>query len=134
MGKRSTARRLAMQAVYQADISQTDIKRSLMNIFESEKFIDQTADFAAALATQAWEKRNDSDRIIKRLSKDWPLDRIGRVDLAIMRLALSELSSKESPGSVVIDEAVELAKKYSGMESAKFINGILGSYLAGLSK
>jgi N utilization substance protein B len=134
MGKRSTARRLAMQAVYQSEISQTSIKQSLKNIFESEKFIDETADFAAALAKQAWEKRAESDAIVKRLSKDWPLDRIGRVDLSILRLALFELSAGESPGSVVIDEAVELAKKYSGIESAKFINGILGSYMAGLSK
>jgi len=134
MGKRSTARRLAMQAVYQADVSTTKIDQALQNIFESEKFIDQTADFATALALQAWEKRKESDAIIKKLSKDWPLDRIGRVDLAILRLALSELSSKESPGSVVIDEAVELAKKFSGSDSAKFINGILGSYLTGLSK
>ena len=102
-------------------------------LFQHGRFT--AADTAAtALALQAWEKRKESDAIIKKLSKDWPLDRIGRVDLAILRLALSELSSKESPGSVVIDEAVELAKKFSGSDSAKFINGILGSYLTGLSK
>ena len=63
------------------------------------------------------------------LAIDWPLDRIGKVDRSILRLALQELSMKETPASVVIDEAVELAKKYSSAEAAKFINGILGAHL-----
>ncbi len=134
MGSRSTARRLAMQAIYQADVSGTDIKQAIDNILESEKFIKDTANYATVLAARAWEDRQKSDAAIKRLSKDWPLDRIGRVDLAILRLALSELAAGENPGSVVIDEAVELAKKFSGTEAAKFINGILGSYLTELSK
>lgn len=129
MGKRSTSRRLAMQALYQAEISGIDIEGALRNVFESEKFIPETRDFASNLARAAWESREAIDRIIADLAIDWPLDRIGKVDRGILRLAIQELKMGETPASVVIDEAVELAKKYSSGEAAKFINGILGTYL-----
>jgi len=129
MGKRSTARRLAMQALYQADISGIEIEEALQNIFEAEKFIKDTTDFASALAKQSWKNRAKSDKIIASLAIDWSLDRIGKVDRSILRLALEELNDSETPVSVVVNEAVELAKKYSGEEAGKFINGILGTYL-----
>lgn len=129
MGKRSTSRRLAMQAVYQAEISGTSIDDAINNLLEAEKFIPETRDFAADLAKAAWKDRGKSDKIIEGLSVDWPLDRLGKVDLSILRLALYELNSGETPSSVVVNEAVELAKKYSSEEAGKFINGILGSYL-----
>jgi N utilization substance protein B len=118
-----------MQALYQAEISNNSIEESLKNLFEAEKFIDETVGFSEKLAKQAWIDRDGSDQIIVKLSVDWPLDRIGKVDRSILRLALSELKSGETPQSVVINEAVELAKKYSSEEAAKFINGILGAFL-----
>ncbi|MFH1683634.1 MAG: transcription antitermination factor NusB [Candidatus Margulisiibacteriota bacterium] len=129
MGKRSTSRRLAMQAVYQAEISGIEIEDALKNISESEKFIQETLDFAEVLAKATWEAREEIDKVIEGLAVDWSLDRIGKVDRSILRLAIQELNMKETPTSVVINEAVELAKKYSGDESAKFINGILGAYV-----
>lgn len=129
MGKRSTARRLAMQALYQADLSGIDIETALRNISESEKFIAETLDFAGRLARSAWSAQAETDRIIEKLAIDWPLDRIGKVDRSILRLSLQELKMEETPPSVIINEAVELAKKYSGEEAAKFINGILGTYV-----
>lgn len=129
MGKRTTSRRLAMQALYQAEIATGDIDQALANLFEAETFIPETADFATALAKVAWSNRLELDNIITKLAIDWPLERIGKVDRSILRLALQELRLKETPVSVVINEAVELAKKYSAEESAKFINGILGAYL-----
>lgn len=129
MGKRSTSRRLAMQAIYQAEMSASDIGEALDNILEDEKYIPETKEFAKNLAQAAWKERGKNDKIIESLAIDWPLPRIGKVDRAILRLALHELKSGETPLSVVIDEAVELAKKYSSEEAAKFINGILGAYL-----
>ena len=129
MGKRTTARRLAMQAIYQAELSGHDIKAALSNLVAAEKFIDETKGFAAELAEAAWQARRKSDEAIARLSKDWPIDRLGKVDHGILRLAIYELSATATPHSVVINEAVELAKKYSSQEAAKFINGILGAYL-----
>lgn len=129
MGKRSTSRRLAMQALYQAEISGIDVDEALRNILEADEFIPETREFAEKLARAAWEEREANDKIIKSLAIDWPLDRIGKVDRGILRLAFHELNSGETPVSVVINEAVELAKKYSSEEAAKFINGILGAYL-----
>lgn len=129
MGKRSTSRRLAMQALYQAEISGIDVDEALRNILEADEFIPETREFAEKLARAAWQEREASDQKIESLSIDWPLDRIGRVDRSILRLAFHELNLGETPVSVVIDEAVELAKKYSSEEAAKFINGILGAYL-----
>jgi transcription antitermination protein NusB len=129
MGKRSTSRRLAMQALYQADVSNSDIKSALDNIIENEKLIAETVDFASELAAAAWSERAANDKIIESLAIDWPLDRIGKVDRSILRLAIQELKTAETPPSVIINEAVELAKKFSGEESAKFINGILGTYV-----
>jgi len=131
MGKRNTARRLAMQALYQADLSGIDIDTALDNISQSEKFIPETLGFAASLAKAAWKRREESDKTIAALAIDWPLDRIGKVDRSILRLAIEELKIGETPTSVVINEAVELAKKYSGQDAAKFINGILGTYVRG---
>src|SRR3989338_1834801 len=109
MGKRRTSRRLAMQAVYQAEISNIGIDEALQNVHSSESFIPETTDFAGDLAKKTWENREALDKIIVGLAIDWPMDRIGKVDRSILRLALQELSMKETPASVVIDDAVELA-------------------------
>lgn len=132
MGKRSTSRRLAMQSLYQADISGVPIETSLKNILENESFIPATVEFARELAGETWENIKELDRVISKLSIDWPLDRMGKVDRSILRLALQELKMGKTPTSVVVDEAVEMAKKYSSEEAAKFINGILGAYLSSL--
>ncbi|HZK18378.1 MAG TPA: transcription antitermination factor NusB, partial [Clostridia bacterium] len=70
------------------------------------------------------------DAIINRLSKDWELQRMACIDRNIMREALYELLyEKDIPLKVVLNEAVELAKKYGGGDSGKFVNGILGKYV-----
>lgn len=129
MAKRSTSRRIAMQALFQADHAGIPIKEALELLFESEKFVEETRLFAEELAEGAWDKKEQSDKIIKQYSKDWSIERMGGVDRNILRLALFELMEGETPVQVVIDEAVELAKRYSSDEAAKFINGILGAYV-----
>ena len=106
-----------------------DIEVALKNISEAEKFIPETLEFASFLARATWQAKGDVDKIISKLAIDWPLDRIGKVDRSILRLAIQEIKIGETPVSVVINEAVELAKKYSSQEAAKFINGILGTYV-----
>ena len=118
-----------MQALYQADVSRFTIEDALDNVFEEEKLIAETKDFAGKLAKTAWKQKDEIDHLITKHSKDWRLDRMGSVDRNILRLAFSELLVKETPHQIVVDEAVELAKKYSSPEAAKFINGILGGYL-----
>ena len=84
--------------------------------------------FALALATGAEEKLVEIDARIDTFSHKWSRERISRVALAVMRLAIYEmLYDDDTPVSVAINEAVELAKKYGGEEDSSFINGILGS-------
>lgn len=71
---------------------------------------------------------NDIDKYIEKYSNEWKLNRIAKVDLAILRLAVCEMEYDESiPVSVSINEAVEISKKYSNVDAHKFINGILGN-------
>lgn len=117
-----------MQALYQAEVANIDIDEALNNLISNEKFIPETVEFASVLARAAWKERHVNDKIIETLATDWPLDRLGKVDHSILRMAFFELKEGETPASVVINEAVELAKKYLNDDSAKFINGILGAY------
>lgn len=117
-----------MQALYQADIGGHTIEESLENIFEEEEFIDETRKFAEDLAKGTWENVAAIDEIIKTSAIDWSFERLNIVDRNILRLAIFELrfAKEKNPISVVINEAIELSKKYSTPESSRFINGILG--------
>ncbi|MBI3954542.1 transcription antitermination factor NusB [Candidatus Collierbacteria bacterium] len=82
------------------------------------------------LAAQTLEKLTEIDPIIVKCAPDWPLSQINRVDLSILRLALFELLFMPStPTKVIIDEAIELAKRYGGQSSSSFVNGALASAL-----
>lgn len=69
------------------------------------------------------------DAAIFKAAPEWPLAKINRIDLAILRVATHELLFEETPGKVIIDEAVEIAKKYGAENSSSFINGVLGTIL-----
>ena len=76
------------------------------------------------------QKQEEIDEIISQNSHAWKIDRIAKVDLAILRLAIFELLyMEEIPKKVTSNEAVELAKKYSAEKSYKYVNGLLGGYL-----
>lgn len=69
------------------------------------------------------------DEIISKAAPEWPLKHINKIDLAILRVATEELLNSDTPEKVVIDEAVEIAKKFGAENSASFINGVLGTIL-----
>jgi len=84
--------------------------------------------FIENLFKDIYENKNRIDSIIKEHLKDWSIERLPAVDRAILRIALAEILYREEiPLSVSINEAVELAKKFSDEKSAKFINGLLGN-------
>lgn len=75
------------------------------------------------------------DQIISQNAPDWPINKLNKVDLAILRLAIAELiTNKSTPSKVVIDEAIEIAKTYGTAKTPKFINGVLGSIIKNESK
>src|SRR3989339_403515 len=130
MGKRNTGRRIAMQALYEIDFgASTDIEEIIDRISKEEAVSDDSFNFAKELATGAFYKKKEIDSIIEKHSRDWQIGRIGGVDRNILRVALFELAFTKTPPQVVINEALELAKKYSSPEAAKFINGVLGGYI-----
>ncbi|MFO7942640.1 MAG: transcription antitermination factor NusB [Bacillota bacterium] len=88
---------------------------------------DDSSEFGRTLARGSWENRSETDRIISDLSRGWALHRIGRLERAIMRMALQEMRCMDIPPSVAINEAVELTKRYVSERAASFVNGILGS-------
>lgn len=91
--------------------------------------VSALSDYAKELFETTFNHISELDKIIEKYSNGWKLNRIPKVNLSILRLALSEIIYIDSvPENVAINEAVELAKKYSGNEDYSFINGILGSY------
>ena len=91
--------------------------------------MEPVGDFAKSLYNGVVSHSEELDAIIEQFLTGWKLNRISRVNLSILRLAVYEIKYVEDvPVSVAINEAVELAKKYSGQEDASFVNGILGSY------
>lgn len=91
--------------------------------------VEEVGEYAKELYDGVTEKADELDEIISSYSNGWKLNRIPKVNLSILRLAVYEMKYVESvPDSVAINEAVELAKKYSGKEDSSFINGILGSF------
>jgi N utilization substance protein B len=86
--------------------------------------------FARRLGEEAWARREDLDQMIGSVSENWSLDRISRIDRLILRMALSEmLGFDDIPAKVSLDEAIELAKRYSQEKSPGFVNGILDALL-----
>lgn len=106
--------------------------QSLFNTDENfeiyEENIESVGDYARSIALGVEEKKDNLDELIEKYSKGWKVKRLPKVNLAILRLAAYEiLFVDDVPESVAINEAVELAKKYSGELDYSFINGVLGA-------
>lgn len=126
MGRRK-ARESAMQVLYQVDVGKMEAEDALAYLREKFYIDDRDVDFARRLITGTLEKLPELDAEISRLSRDWRLERIAAVDRSILRMALYEMLYDDSiPYNVTINEAVEIAKRYCGEQSGKFVNGILG--------
>ena len=129
MINRRNGRDLAFRLMFQADVGQQPLEEVFAISRKQGDFSDEVWEFATGLASGTWKERGFLDPIIRRLASGWTLERMPSADRNLLRLALYEMVRREDiPPSVSINEAVELAKKYSTVESAKFINGVLGSY------
>jgi len=89
---------------------------------------------AGELAKAVISQNEELDSVISESAPQWPVDKLNRIDLAILRLATYELTNTETPPKVIIDEAVELAKEYGGENSPSFVNGVLGNILVKAGK
>lgn len=127
MGVRHRAREAAVQCLYQWDVTGADPEEILSGFWESHGPPDLALKrFAELLFRGTVARVADIDVMISEQTRDWRIDRLGRVEKGILRLGAYELAFEpDTPAAVVIDEAVELCKRFSGPEAGPFVNGIL---------
>ena len=127
--KRSEAREMAMNLLFQMDFH-NEYTLDFINIYleELEEQEDNQVSYIRAVGQNFIDHMKTIDAIIEEKSNEWKLNRMAKVDLAILRVAITELKYFEDiPNSVSINEAVEMAKTFSTEESGSFVNGILGN-------
>jgi N utilization substance protein B len=128
MGTRRKARECALQMLFQWDITHDLIEQISATFWENQDEDPETRRFAESLANGTVARVERIDAIIAKHAENWRLDRMAIVDRNLLRLATYEfLFDAETPKSVVINEAIEIARRFSAQESPQFINGILDS-------
>jgi N utilization substance protein B len=131
--KRTKARERAMQALYQIDVAAEGIDEALSRFWRSFEPVErEVMTLAEALVRGVAEHRRTIDEAIERVSTNWRLDRMAKVDRNILRLAVYELIATDVPVKVVINEAIELGKKYGSESTGAFVNGVLDKIASGL--
>jgi N utilization substance protein B len=131
---RRKTREFVLQALFAADAKNEDPRDTL--VFLESHFAQHTdedvkmhrimSDFAEKLVSAVAEDREAIDQMITRLSHNWKVHRMNRVDRNILRMAIAEMIHfSETPGRVILNEAIDIGKKYGAENSAAFINGIL---------
>jgi N utilization substance protein B len=130
MPARHRSRQRALQVLYQWDMTKQPVEEAISSFYstlyseESERQPSPDA-FMEELAKGTSRMAGDIDHRIAEKSENWKLERMPIVDRNILRMAIYEMSRKEIPAAIVIDEALELARQFSGEESVSFINGVL---------
>jgi len=127
---RHRARQAAVQMLYQSEIGQHDIEDVVRtfwaaNLPGAEGVPENVRSFAEQLVRSTAENIGKIDPIIAETAEHWRLSRMAALDRIILRLAIGEFLAGDTPRNVVINEALELAKTFSGDDSVKFVNGIL---------
>jgi transcription antitermination protein NusB len=123
---RREAREIAFRATYQADVTGEPVERCLGEIIEELDPREDVREFAGVLVKTLSEHRDEIDASVTRIARNWSIGRMAATDRSIIRLAAAELLYHvETPTSVALDEAIEIAKKYGMETSGSFVNGIL---------
>lgn len=129
---RSAKRELAFKLVYSLEIQKDSDKETIEIFIENNcKEDEDTKQYIESISQGIIENKNViEEKISKNLKKDWTINRISKIELAILKLAIYEIKYKEEiPYKVSINEAVELAKKYGEEQSSSFINGVLANII-----
>ncbi len=130
---RRQAREVAVQFLYQIDINELDLEKNLQMLKEERPDLKVDDAFVGEIIRGTYNKREELDNLINGNVIDWKIERMAKVDRNVIRLALYEILEVEDvPVAVAIDEAVELARSFSDEQSAKFVNGILGTIVDAL--
>ena len=132
MSSRRTSRHRAVQVLYQCDMRSLPADQAISafygGLYSEENAEEPVEDpFMESLVHGAMQHKADIDGRIAKYSERWRIERMPAVDRNILRMAIFEMMQGETPPAVAIDEAIELARKFSGEGSAPFINGVLDS-------
>lgn len=126
---------MALQILYQIDMVGQEPGRALALFWENFEGQPEAEDFAVELVEGVWREREKIDKLIANSAEHWRLGRIARVDVNVLRVATYELlSCPDTPASVIINEAVEIARRYGTDGSPPFVNGVLDHIAAVLGK
>ncbi|MBN1788767.1 MAG: transcription antitermination factor NusB [Sedimentisphaerales bacterium] len=126
MDKRSRARELVMQAACQLDVQGESALEMLSGFFAENSDDKNVRELAEKWSKGLWETRAECDDLIVAAAAKWELARLNQVDRSILRLGTYQLKyCSDIPAKVIINEAIELAKKFSGESSPGFVNGVL---------
>jgi N utilization substance protein B len=130
VGSRRRARELALQLLYQHEMTETPPEQMQEDLEDWRNATAGIRQFADVLIRGTLEHLEEIDDELARQTAHWRLERLAAVDRNILRLAMYELLyHAETPHAVVIDEAIEIAKKYGAEESARFVNGVLDGFV-----
>jgi transcription antitermination factor NusB len=128
--RRTEARELAMQALYQLDVQGAELLNRIDEFFKLNSNDDLVRQLARQWMSGTWQNLAACDELILGSSLKWQVARLSQVDRAIMRLSVYQLKfCSDIPPKVVINEAIELAKKYSTESAPSFVNGVLDAVL-----
>ena len=130
MGKRRKAREIVLQALYEAEFSDKSREQIFADQIERRGPAADTAEHARNLFYTTMEHLSDLDDRIEASLENWDMKRISLVDKNILRFALTEiLYFEEIPSKVIINEAIEIAHRYSSADAGRFINGLLDRFV-----
>ncbi len=126
MTNRRKSREFALQVLYQIDLTEEEVKKSLEKFWENKNLPPTIKSFTEELVKGTMNNKKNIDPLIRKYAEHWKIERLNVVDRSILRFAIYELLYlKDVPSTVTINEAIEVAKKYSTADSGKFINGVL---------
>ncbi len=128
MKDRTRARGIALQALYELDITNHPVGKVLIERIADSELDENLVLFFRSIVLGVWPIRQELDSFIAEHAPDWPLDQVAIIDRNILRIALWEFAvADDTPLKVAINEAVELAKTYGSDSAPRFVNGVLGS-------
>ena len=133
----SSMREMAFQCIYSLEVQKQKMSEHYIDLFiESEGITDKNAqNYVKTIAMGVANHEEEIESFIaSNLKKDWNINRISKIDLSLLKLAIYEIQYKKLEYKIVINEAVELAKKYGEENSANFINGVLASVVKELEE
>ncbi|KPU44912.1 hypothetical protein OXPF_13900 [Oxobacter pfennigii] len=126
---RKEARESAMKLLFEINYKSEEIQEVLADYFKENNTNAAEMEYISSIVSGTMNNIKDIDKIIEVHSKGWKINRLAKIDLSVLRLAIYEITKTDTPYSVVINEAVEIAKKYGTEKSGSFINGILASII-----